>query len=338
MAGNAGSGSPQAEYGTQNRNDQEEGYSRGPTPENQYRCFMCMGDLPIVCLTTLPCGHSFDPECLANWIHVPQAPDYSFLESQDSCPICRRPLVYICRHKISKAILRAGVRIESAELSMPCPDYAHQSSGLFVPVAPADTPTEDALDLTLQRAESDTGVEAEAGQPQIEQPQQSSDQQHQEGVARMISYNPSTRPRQYTFSFAGRVSRDKCQDPITEYMAAKMLDEGMGSAFANYINAMDASRAAAGVVLTPTHSEAMKYMVQSLRSTSEALIREAGVFKKEHEGHIVLNDFALKYRDEMERILGEMFDNFWHLWTRAHAEIRNVRSVANLLTFYSPAA
>ncbi|KAI1776066.1 hypothetical protein F4818DRAFT_440440 [Hypoxylon cercidicola] len=107
-------------------NNQHLKHSRPPTPEEEHQCAICLETCPISHLTTLPCKHQFHAPCLRLWIYKPhddRGEERNFYESQRRCPLCRRSLLYLCSHKISRHILRPGVEIDPLELGVPCPKW-----------------------------------------------------------------------------------------------------------------------------------------------------------------------------------------------------------------------
>ncbi|KAI1763040.1 hypothetical protein GGR53DRAFT_392971 [Hypoxylon sp. FL1150] len=89
---------------------------QAPNPEDQHECTMCCETIPISHLTTLPCGHQLHPKCLRNWVYHRQTRGRAgYPAGQGRCPICRRSLLYVCQHRISKHLLRPGVHIRMCE-------------------------------------------------------------------------------------------------------------------------------------------------------------------------------------------------------------------------------
>ncbi|KAI4868322.1 hypothetical protein F4820DRAFT_445229 [Hypoxylon rubiginosum] len=130
-------------------NNQQAERPRPSTPEGESRCVMCLETRLISHLVTLPCAHQLHARCLRHWVFRPQddrrgEEGLRFYESQHRCPLCRHPLVYLCGHRISRHILRPGVRVDAMELAVPCPNWETASQFPHLGSAAATTSTEDA--------------------------------------------------------------------------------------------------------------------------------------------------------------------------------------------------
>ncbi|KAI6090889.1 hypothetical protein F4821DRAFT_12181 [Hypoxylon rubiginosum] len=116
------------------RHDERERHTQALQLEDQYECIMCCETIPVSHLTILPCGHEFHAECIRNWVYHRREGGPRYPGGQSKCPLCRRSLLYLCKHRISKYLLRPGVQIHPLELMTFCPNwiwstaYPHEES------------------------------------------------------------------------------------------------------------------------------------------------------------------------------------------------------------------
>lgn len=97
------------------RHDERERHTQALQLEDQYECIMCCETIPVSHLTILPCGHEFHAECIRNWVYHRREGGPRYPGGQSKCPLCRRSLLYLCKHRISKYLLRPGVQIRMYE-------------------------------------------------------------------------------------------------------------------------------------------------------------------------------------------------------------------------------
>ncbi|CAJ2503926.1 Uu.00g113200.m01.CDS01 [Anthostomella pinea] len=86
---------------------------RQDEPKTYEICGICQEEENEIEHTTLPCNHSFHPECIRKWL--------SYCQTQPTCPNCRENLAHPgCCHPISEDLFTPGATILPGALATPC--------------------------------------------------------------------------------------------------------------------------------------------------------------------------------------------------------------------------
>ncbi|KAI2641854.1 hypothetical protein GGS26DRAFT_586246 [Hypomontagnella submonticulosa] len=350
---------------------------------DETQCPMCWGLIPNSELTTLPCGHSFHPECIIHWSHVYEVGEFHYGRAR--CPMCRAWLTYNCDDILSKHLLRPGVTILEDEYTLNCPTFSASSFGGHTD-RPEDRPWNPAryyihfnqgngmgdlenlahvgsdsssdvdgeqilqiiehlesINLDLDANQPQGGNQEENApevEPQEEEPQEEDlDWDHPSGPTNTTQGSEDDqeveaehflhpveepnieRPKAYVFS-------------LVQYCA----DQGDVGSPLNGLNGLNAKRIDVADLFDGGHPEDMLIVINGLqrevedfeeewpnipiilspaaftelRERHSNLHQRYELFRREHEGFIVLNDVARRYRDQKQQELGELLEEFWY--------------------------
>ncbi|KAI1098519.1 hypothetical protein F4804DRAFT_121605 [Jackrogersella minutella] len=290
----------------------------GPGPD-EVRCDICYLNFFKPELTTLPCGHTMDSECLMRWTHVDVQEDYR--SSRCRCPYCRAFLLYRCGDIISRHHLRPGVRIEPLELTLMCQSY-NRETGRHSVSEPRWSRT-----LGLIWAMQNPRINPDQGNEEaVEQVSSSDDDSEVEVLppngppapAAVQSRFPR-RPNLHKFRFYRHVM-GKDQRPfeferheITKTFVANALDTDwvfdIDEAVEDAERTMDFVRE---TFHTYSFADFDYQCFITLRRLWENLKQDHKVFKRQHEGFIHLNAIAVAFRDAQAPRLRRNFEEFYN--------------------------
>ncbi|KAI2473718.1 hypothetical protein F4781DRAFT_438354 [Annulohypoxylon bovei var. microspora] len=316
--------------------------SVGPDP-GMTECGICLRNFTDPSLTTLPCGHIFDNECMLEWTQVYDVAVFS--QARVRCPMCRAYLLYNCGDVISMHHLRPGVKILPQELTLNCQSYKSESDthSLSSPERPLNPQTFAEIQAPAGQLQfqnfvpgnqaifnSDDSNQGPEGPPNTvedddDEPQdiQMADVGHQGHL--------SLRPKHHDFRFMTSISQNP--DPawqtqtlddykVTKRTIANALDDGlhkviedaMQTQFEDCESYEDNHQNQFGIPINGVMWDNLERLWNRLRDAH----RE---FQRQHEGFIYLSDVALEFRASREQFLNDKLEQFWGLYEYIDHEI-----------------
>lgn len=316
-------------------------------------CDICLDHIPITSLTTLPCGHSFDPACIRNWTQVTDLADWG--ESRMWCPVCRAVLLYRCGCIISEHHLRPGVTILAQELSLRCQSYHadtdDHSVSEFSP--PFGLRTIAALDDEGETSdEGDVAYSDEAAPENPQEPEnlvQDGHDQRDEGephdqlphipqghqepqepqelqVAQIVQpdshlIEQAERPKHHNFLFGTNIHEPgEAPESFEKYVVNKKtvvlaLETGETEVVDETVWGLKRDADEFEANYPNVNLPLTPGVLKDVREMWKDLKLSHKVFKRQHEGFIELNEVAITFREQSEEKLGERLDTFLGLYS-----------------------
>ncbi|KAI1096901.1 hypothetical protein F5B19DRAFT_11208 [Rostrohypoxylon terebratum] len=304
--------------------------SVSPGPETT-ECSICFRTFPTAALTTLPCGHTFSHSCILNWTQVYD--EKAFADCNVRCPMCRTYLLYRCGDVISEHHLRPGVKILPQELTLNCPSYVggndtHSVATIDRPWNPRSL-AERHRRIAQQQQQQLQNDGNDAGEEEVfvmeeleglEGPALEIARLNQALAAVAFQGDMPERPCHTAFTFGAHVAAELGyvfpsatmeETFITKFTMANALDTDEAFIIRKTIKRLrsDLDDFKKDYPQFPVADNEIVW--SSLEISAERVIQMHRQYKRQHEGFIVLNEVALKYRAEREQAMLDELELFW---------------------------